>query len=313
MRDADIAMHYAKEKNDGPAVFTKELRSRFLERIRYEMDLRHAIDRGELAMNYQPIISLSDGRLVGFEALLRWHHPEFGMIPPNRFISIAEDSGLIQPITVWILHQTCAQLGEWQQISPEYKNLIVSVNISGKHLAKDDLIEDVLSSLRESRISAHTLKLEITESTAMENAEHTIDVLNRLKQIGVQLSIDDFGTGYSSLSHLHRLPFDTEDRSLVRSVSGNAAKTPRCSKPLSPSRKTQDGSLPKASKRPRSWLSCRISAAITARATCSPSLSRAKKLKAFSINGRTGCRLETGTNSRPSRPKLHFKAPFLLN
>ncbi len=217
LRDADIAMHYAKEKNDGPAVFTKELRSRFLERVRYEMDLRHAVDRGELAMNYQPIVSLSDGRLIGFEALLRWHHPEFGMIPPNRFIPIAEDSGLIQPITVWILNQTCMQLAKWQRISPDYENLIVSVNISGKHLSKDDLIDDVLDVLQKSQLAPHTLKLEITESVAMENAEHTINVLNKLKQIGVQLSIDDFGTGYSSLSHLHRLPFDTLkiDRSFV--------------------------------------------------------------------------------------------------
>ena len=210
-------MHFAKEKSDGPAMFTKELRARFLERVRYETDLRMAIERNELSMAYQPIVSLSDGRLVGFEALLRWHHPEIGNIPPNRFIPIAESSGLIQPITVWILHQTTMQLAKWQQISPEYGDLIVSVNISGKHLAKDDLIEDVTSALRQSQLVPHTLKLEITESTAMENAEHTINILNHLKQIGVQLSIDDFGTGYSSLSHLHRLPFDTLkiDRSFV--------------------------------------------------------------------------------------------------
>ena len=134
LRDADIAMHFAKEKNDGPAVFTTELRSKFLERIRLEMDLRQAIERNELSMHYQPIVSLTDGRLVGFEALLRWHHPELGMVPPFRFIPIAEDSGVIQPITVWILLQTCRQLAEWQSIGPEYRNLIVSVNISGKHL-----------------------------------------------------------------------------------------------------------------------------------------------------------------------------------
>jgi EAL domain-containing protein (putative c-di-GMP-specific phosphodiesterase class I) len=223
LRDADIAMHYAKEKNDGPALFTKELRSRFLERVRLEMNLRHAVDRNELEMHYQPIVSISDGRLVGFEALLRWHHPEFGMIPPVKFIPIAEDSGLIQPITVWILSQTCQQLAKWQQISPEYSNLIVSVNISGKHLAKDDLLDDVSGALEQSRIAPHTLKLEITESTAMENAEHTITILNKLKEIGVQLSIDDFGTGYSSLSHLHRLPFDTLkiDRSFVIRVGDN--------------------------------------------------------------------------------------------
>lgn len=220
LRDADIAMHFAKEKSDGPAVFTKEMRSRFLERIQLEMDLKHAVERNELAMHYQPIVSLGEGRLVGFEALIRWHHSKMGMIPPFRFIPIAEDSGLILPLTVWILHQTCRQLAEWQKIGPEYRDLIVSVNISGKHLAKDVLVDDVVAALQDSHVAARTLKLEITESTAMENAEHSIKILNKLKEIGVQLSIDDFGTGYSSLSHLHRLPFDTLkiDRSFVNRV-----------------------------------------------------------------------------------------------
>ena len=220
LRDADIAMHYAKEKNDGLAVFTKDLRSRFLERVRFEMDLRHAIDRDELSMHYQPIISLGDGQLIGFEALLRWHHSEFGMIPPNKFIPIAEQSGLIQPITVWILRETTRQIAAWQKISSEYKDLMVSVNISGKHLSNDDLIDDVELALEHSRLSPDTLKLEITESSAMENAEHTINMLHKLKKLGVQLSIDDFGTGYSSLSYLHRLPFDTLkiDRSFVNRV-----------------------------------------------------------------------------------------------
>ena len=220
LRDADIAMHYAKEKNNGIAIFTKELRSRFLERVRFEMDLRQAIDRGELALHYQPIISLGDGRLIGFEALLRWHHSEFGMIPPNKFIPIAEDSGLIKPITVWILEDACRQLARWQKISNEYEGLVISVNISGKHLSDNDLIDDVENALQVSRIDPSTLKLEVTESAAMENPEHTIGMLNELKKIGVQLSIDDFGTGYSSLSYLHRLPFDTLkiDRSFVYSV-----------------------------------------------------------------------------------------------
>lgn len=220
LRDADIAMHFAKEKNDGPAVFTKDMRDKFLERIQLEMDLRHAIERNELSMHYQPIVSLTDGRLVGFEALLRWHHSRLGMIPPFRFIPIAEDSGLILPITVWILRQTCTQLAEWQSIGPQYRGLMVSVNISGKHLAKDELIDDVVGALQKSHVAPSTLKLEITESTAMENAEHSINILNKLKEIGVQLSIDDFGTGYSSLSILHRLPFDTLkiDRSFVSRV-----------------------------------------------------------------------------------------------
>lgn len=220
LRDADIAMHFAKEKNDGLAVFTTDLRSRFQERVRFEMDLRNATERGELSMHYQPIVSLDDARLVGFEALIRWYHPHYGMIPPNKFIPIAEQSGLIQPITVWILQQTCAQLEQWRSIGPEYNDLIVSVNISGKHLSNNDLIDDVENALATTGLPASLLKLEITESSAMENADHTITVLNRLKQLGVQLSIDDFGTGYSSLSYLQRLPFDTLkiDRSFVNNV-----------------------------------------------------------------------------------------------
>ena len=220
LRDADIAMHYAKEDSGGVAVFTKDLRTRFLERVRLENDLRHAAEAGELSMHYQPLVDLQHGGMIGFEALLRWNHSELGMIPPNKFIPIAEESGLIIPITVWILKETTTQLARWQKISPALSDLIVSVNISGKHLSNDDLIDDVENALAISRISPSSLKLEVTESAAMEDAEHTISVLNRLKQLGVQLSIDDFGTGYSSLSYLHRLPFDTLkiDRSFVYSV-----------------------------------------------------------------------------------------------
>lgn len=223
VRDADIAMHYAKEKNSGVAVFTKELRVRFLERVRFENDLRHAIDRNELAMHYQPLVALTDGTLLGFEALLRWQHSELGQIPPNKFIPIAEESGLIIPLTRWILEETATQIARWQKIAPSTQNLLVSVNVSGKHLSKDEIVDDVENALHISKISAATLKLEITESAAMENAEHTISVLNRLKNLGVQISIDDFGTGYSSFSYLHRLPFDTLkiDRSFVYNVGEN--------------------------------------------------------------------------------------------
>lgn len=220
LRDADIAMHYAKEDSGGVAVFTKDLRVRFLERVRLENDLRHAIERHEFSMHYQPLVDLQHGGIFGFEALLRWQHAELGNVPPGKFIPIAEESGLIIPITVWILKETTVQLARWQKISPAHKDLIVSVNISGKHLSNDDLIDDVENALAISKITPSSLKLEITESAAMENAEHTISVLNRLKNLGVQLSIDDFGTGYSSLSYLHRLPFDTLkiDRSFVYSV-----------------------------------------------------------------------------------------------
>lgn len=222
LRDADIAMHYAKEKNSGVAVFNKELRARFLDKIELESDLRFAVDRNEFSMHYQPLISLKDGELSGFEALLRWQHPRRGLVSPSEFIPIAEDSGLIVPITQWILRESCQQLAEWQKIS-EYENLIVSVNISGKHFVHGSLVKDVLKALEISKLSPSSLKLEITESTAMDNAEQTIEVLEKLKKIGIQLSMDDFGTGYSSLSFLHRLPFDflKIDRSFVYNVGEN--------------------------------------------------------------------------------------------
>lgn len=220
LRDADIAMHFAKEKESGVAVFTKDLRTRFMERVRYENDLRLALDREELGVRYQPLVDLHTGSLFGFEALMRWHHGEFGQIPPNKFIPIAEDSGQIVSMTRWMLNSACRQLAAWQAIGPEYAGLIMSVNISGKHLSNDDLLDDVQAAIVTAKIRPETLKLEITESAAMENAEHTIGMLHRLKSLGVQLSIDDFGTGYSSLSYLHRLPFDTLkiDRSFVYSV-----------------------------------------------------------------------------------------------
>ena len=223
LRDADIAMHYAKDKEIGSAVFNTEIRDQFLGKIRLESDLRSAVERKEFFMHYQPLISLEDGSIIGFEALLRWQHPKRGMVPPFEFIPIAEESGLIIPITNWILQETTAQIAEWQRISPNYSDLIVSVNISGKHLVQDGLVEEVKKVLTSSQIKHSCLKLEITESVAMENAERTIVILNKLKQLGVQLSIDDFGTGYSSLSYLHRLPFDTLkiDRSFVNTVGDN--------------------------------------------------------------------------------------------
>lgn len=220
LRDADIAMHHAKETGSGAAIFDTALRARFLDRIKLESDLRFAIERKELSMHYQPLIALKDGEIIGFEALLRWQHASRGSISPAEFIPIAEDSGLIIPITTWILEQTCTQIAKWRLLAPNYNDLIVSVNISGKHLVHESLIDDVEKSLTAAGLPPAALKLEITESAAMENAERTIQILNRLKELGVMLSIDDFGTGYSSLSHLHRLPFDTLkiDRSFVYSV-----------------------------------------------------------------------------------------------
>ncbi len=219
LRDADIAMHHAKEKGCGVAVFNKELRARFLDKVQLEGALRFAVERGEMSMHYQPLVCLSDGELIGFEALLRWKNPQRGFVPPAEFIPIAEDSGLIIPITQWILKETCAQIAEWQTVT-SYENLIVSVNISGKHFIDGGIVKDVVKALDGANLSATSLKLEITESTAMDKAEQTIEILEKLKRIGIQLSMDDFGTGYSSLSYLHRLPFDSLkiDRSFVYNV-----------------------------------------------------------------------------------------------
>ncbi|MCO6511424.1 MAG: bifunctional diguanylate cyclase/phosphodiesterase [Aridibacter famidurans] len=223
LRDADIAMHSAKEENNSVAVFDKQTRSKYLEYIRLEGDLRYAIEKNELALHYQPLISLKGGELIGFEGLLRWFHSELGFVSPGLFIPISEDNGSIIPLTKWVLREACSQLQQWREISDEHDDLVISVNISGRHLADKSLIYDVQEALDETGLPARCLKLEITESTAMENAERTIETLNEVSNLGVKLSIDDFGTGYSSLSYLHRLPFDTLkiDRSFVLNVGEN--------------------------------------------------------------------------------------------
>lgn len=217
LRDADIAMHHAKMQNLPVGVFNKTLRNHFLENIKLEADLRFAVKRHELILHYQPIISLDTGELKGFEALLRWQHSKYGFISPGQFIPIAEESGLIIPMTRWILRESCSQIAEWQKISSRYSNLKISVNISGKHLAVEDLPAQVKRAVNAADIDPATLTLEITESSAMENAKHTIEILEKARRLGVTLSIDDFGTGYSSLSYLHKLPFDSLkiDRSFV--------------------------------------------------------------------------------------------------
>lgn len=221
LRDADIAMHHAKENASNIGVFDKELRRRFLENVKFENELRFAVKRNELALYYQPVISLADGMLIGFETLLRWHHPKYGFISPARFIPIAEESGLIIPITKWILREACSQIAQWKKTIPDTGHLKFSVNISGKHLAVENLPEQVQKALKEADLEPTSLILEITESSAMENAEQTIKIFEKLRKLGVVISIDDFGTGYSSLSYLHRLPFDSLkiDRSFVSDVN----------------------------------------------------------------------------------------------
>jgi EAL domain-containing protein (putative c-di-GMP-specific phosphodiesterase class I) len=176
--------------------------------MRFEEDLRKALGRGELRLFYQPIMDLQTGLPVGFEALARWQHPTEGLVMPDRFIGIAERTGLIQPIGRWVLHEACRQAMIWRSRHPEYADLAVSVNISAKQFQSDDLIDDVANALDESGLPAHCLELEMTESVLFEHSEDNITQLSRLKSLGVRLAIDDFGTGYSSLAYLHRFSVD---------------------------------------------------------------------------------------------------------
>ncbi len=223
LRDADTAMYRAK--NLGKArheVFDKAMHTRALNLLQLETDLRHALERREFLLHYQPIVEIETGIVRGFEALLRWQHPERGFIAPEDFIPVAEETGLIVPIGAWVLDEACRQLKQWQEQFPP-PSLYVSVNLSGKQFAKSDFISQVRNVLHETGIDPRSLKLEITESMMMENVELAIGMLNHLRTLGIELSIDDFGTGYSSLSYLHRFPISSLkiDRSFVSRMTGN--------------------------------------------------------------------------------------------
>ena len=223
LRDADIAMYYSKEHEQNYVIFDQKMHIRAVTRLQLETDLRFAIERNEFELYYQPIVGLEKSALVGFEALVRWNHPQRGLVPPNEFIPISESTGLIIPMTVQILHSACRQVVEWQERSPNGTPLSVAVNLSGKHFAHPGLVEQIKTVIVETGIDPAHLKLELTESAVMENAETAILMLKQIKDTGVQISIDDFGTGYSSLSYLHRFPIDLlkVDRSFVSAMEEN--------------------------------------------------------------------------------------------
>lgn len=223
LRDADIAMYYAKDNNENYVIFDQKMHIRAVTRLQLETDLRFAIERNEFELYYQPIIALDTASLTGFEALVRWNHPQRGIIPPNEFIPISESTGLIIPMTVQILHSACKQVVEWQKNIANDQPLSMSVNLSGKHFASPILAEQIKTVVKETGIDPSQLKLELTESAIMENAETAILMLKQIKETGVQVSIDDFGTGYSSLSYLHRFPIDLlkVDRSFVSAMEEN--------------------------------------------------------------------------------------------
>lgn len=221
LRDADTAMYRAKEKGKARyEIFDSQMHADAMSRLQLENDLRRAIERNELQVYYQPIISLSTERISGFEALIRWEHPERGFVFPAEFIPLAEETGLINGIGEFILLEACRQIREWHSEQSPFKPFI-SVNLSGKQFAQPNLIERIKNTLLETGLEPQYLKLEITESVIMENASEAETFLKKLRKLGIKLSIDDFGTGYSSLSYLHRFPFNTlkVDRSFVSNMS----------------------------------------------------------------------------------------------
>jgi len=185
--------------------------------LQLETDLRRALERNEFRNFYQPIVSLESGHIVGFEALLRWQHPTRGMIAPDEFIFVAEETGLIRELGWWSLREACRQMSHWRGRSESYLDLTVSVNLSAKQLLQAHLVEDMAKLLREVGLPPQALKLEITESAVMADPAAAAETLQQIKSLGIRLAIDDFGTGYSSLSYLHRFPLDTLkiDRSFI--------------------------------------------------------------------------------------------------
>jgi EAL domain-containing protein (putative c-di-GMP-specific phosphodiesterase class I) len=221
LRDADSAMYRAKQLGKGRCeVFDASMRREAMERLEFEGALRHALDESELRLVYQPVVTLGDGRIIGVEALLRWHHPVRGVIAPMRFIPIAERNGLIIPIGAWVLHEACLQLAAWGDDS-----LTMAVNVSARQLGTSDLVETVSSALEGSGIEPGRLCLEITETAMMADPAALSATLTTLKGLGVRLAVDDFGIGYASLRQLRELlPVDILkiDKSFVDGITSDA-------------------------------------------------------------------------------------------
>jgi len=221
IRDADTAMYRAKAAGKARyMLFDQKMHEDAVHRLTIEDDLRQALELNQLFLNYQPIVSLSNSAPVGFEALVRWQHPQRGLISPLEFIGLAEEIGVIVPLGYWVLSTACRQLADWRKRRPEFRDVSISVNLSRKQLAAPDLVERVAQTLAETGIRPSDLKLEITESAIMENPEEAVRVLGQIRALGVELHMDDFGTGYSSLSCLHRFPISglKIDRAFVEDV-----------------------------------------------------------------------------------------------
>ncbi len=222
LKDAELAMYHAKRiGGDRIDVYKPAMRARKADRLSIETDLRRALERDEITILYQPIVRLDDRAVAGFEALARWNHPRMGRMSPVEFISIAEETGLIVELGLFMLERTARQLSTWQRTLRSRDPLFASVNVSSRQLLRHDLIQDLRTVLARSPLTRGSLKLELTESVVMENPEHAAQMLQRIRELGAGLALDDFGTGYSSLAYLQRFPFDTIkiDQSFVRTTA----------------------------------------------------------------------------------------------
>ena len=225
LRDADTAMYRAKALGKSRyEICDPAMHARAVSRLKLETDLRRAMDRDEFRVHYQPIVSLRGCRIIGFEALLRWQRPGFGLVMPGEFVEVAEETGQIPFIGLWVLREACRQMRAWNLQFPSDPAFTIAVNISGKQFAQPDLVSQVRHILHEACLDPQSLRLELTESVTMRDVERTARILGELRTLGVGLSMDDFGTGYSSLSHLRRFPLDTLkiDRSFVSEMENSS-------------------------------------------------------------------------------------------
>jgi EAL domain-containing protein (putative c-di-GMP-specific phosphodiesterase class I) len=219
VKNADIAMYRAKDQGrNNYQFYSAQMNKHTFERLAMESSLRRAVERNEFLLHYQPKLDLRNGAISGVEALVRWNHPDWGMVSPAQFIPLAEETGLIVQIGEWVLKTACEQSRQWRDQG--IPGVRVAVNLSARQFAQKTLLRDIAKTIAESGLTPESLELEITESLVMQNAEHATETLQKLKAMGIILSIDDFGTGYSSLAYLKRFPIDCikVDRSFIKDI-----------------------------------------------------------------------------------------------